>query len=119
MIKYYTIPEIPPSINRFVGRSAQWQYREQKQHWATLMAVHCRPRPAVPLERATVKITYYFPTRGRRDPDNYLKFLLDGLVRCGIIKDDCFGCIDLVLVGAHDKLRPRVEVTVESREGLP
>ena len=86
---------------------------EEKKRWETLMAVYCRPRPAAPLEKAVVKLTYYFPSRIRRDPDNYSgKMILDGLVRCGIIRDDCFEAVELVLAGRYDKDNPRTEIEV-------
>ena len=61
-------------------------------------------------------ITYFFPTRGRRDPDNYSgKFILDGLVQAGILRDDSFRCIDLRLRGDWDKQSPRTEIEVSEQ----
>lgn len=58
----------------------------------------------------------FFPTRGRRDPDNYSgKFILDGLVQAGIIKDDSFECINLRLKASYDKDNPRTEIEVEEQ----
>lgn len=116
MIKI-VIPEIPPSDNRFKGRENVWEYREQKKAWKEMVALLCRKHKAT-LDRAEVRITYYFPTRHRRDPDNYSgKFILDGIVEAGIIKDDSFDCIKLVLVGAYDKSDPRTEVEITEMEG--
>ena len=40
-------------------------------------------------EKARVTITCYFPTKRRRDPQNYLsKSMIDGLVNNGFLKDD-------------------------------
>jgi len=114
----YTIPAIPPSNNRYIGRNNTWEYRAEKSRWADLIAVLCRPRPPQPLETATVRITYYFPDRRRRDPDNYSgKMLLDGLVRSGIIRDDCFDAVELVLVGKFDRQNPRTEIEIIQMEG--
>ena len=69
-----------------------------------MIALFCRPKPPEPLEKATVRIKYYFTDRRRRDPDNYSgKMILDGLVRAGIISDDSFLCIDLQLQAVYDK----------------
>lgn len=109
----YMIPEIPPSNNRYIGRSAQWEYRQEKTRWAWLVAAACRERPAAPLSKATVKLTYYFSTRRRRDPDNYSgKMILDGLTAAGVLKDDSFDNIDLILRGEYDAARPRTEIEV-------
>ena len=114
MIKI-VIPKIPPSDNRFKGRENVWEYREQKKAWKEMVALLCRKHKAT-LDRAEVKITYFFPTRHRRDPDNYSgKFILDGLTEAGILKDDSFGCIDLVLRGDYDKDDPRTEIEITDK----
>ena len=65
-------------------------------------------------EKAVVTLTYYFPDKRRRDSDNYAgKLILDGLVRAGIIEDDSFDNVQLVLRGGYDKENPRTEIEVE------
>ena len=110
----YVIPEIPPSNNRFLGRETVWDYRNEKKRWADLVALFCRPRPDKPIKKAVVTLRYYFSKRVRRDPDNYSgKMILDGLVRCGIIQDDSFDCIDLIIqCGGYDSGNPRTEIEV-------
>ena len=113
----YQIPEIPNSLNRYAGRNNVWEYRAEKQRWKDMVMLLCRPRPKKPIERATVRITYYFPDNRRRDPDNYNgKMILDGLTAAGIIKDDSFSCITIILSGAQDKKNPRTEVEVIANE---
>lgn len=110
----YTIPLVPPSNNQYIGRNKAWEYREAKQEWAQIIAVYCRPRPEKPLDKVIVRITYYFPTRTRRDPDNYSgKFILDGLTSAGVIVDDSFNNIRLELDGRHDKENPRTEIIIK------
>ncbi|MCM1167735.1 MAG: hypothetical protein NC299_17245 [Lachnospiraceae bacterium] len=100
----YTLPEIPPSNNKFIGRENRWEYRDIKRQWAQLIAVGCRPKPPEPLPRATVTLLYHFKDKRRRDPDNYSgKMILDGLTAAGIIWDDSFSCIDLQLKAVYDK----------------
>ncbi len=67
-----------------------------------------------PLNRATVSITYHFSDRRRRDPDNYSgKFILDALVREGVIRDDSFDCVILrIEQGEPDRKRPHVDVEI-------
>lgn len=87
----YTIPDIPPSLNKFAGRENVWAYRADKKQWEVFCAVYCRPKPETPIKKCVVRITYFFRTRQRHDPDNYNgKFILDGLREAGIIKDDSF-----------------------------
>lgn len=109
----YTIPDIPPSNNKFLGRENRWEYQKIKKHWAALVEAYCRPKPPEPLRRAVVTLLYHFKDNRRRDPDNYSgKFILDGLTKAGIIADDSFSVIDLQLKAICDK-RGAVEIFVE------
>ncbi len=104
MMYKYTLPEIPPSNNKFIGRHAQWEYQNEKKRWAQMIQLLCRPKPPQSISKATVRLIYHFKNRIRRDPDNYSgKMILDGLVRAGIIADDSFDCIELQLAAAYDK----------------
>lgn len=108
----YIIPIIPPSLNKYAGRENQWDYRAAKSEWKQICRAYCRPRGKPP-RFVEVNITFFFPDRRRRDPDNYCKLLLDGLVYAGVIADDDFGHIRLSLSAGVDKKNPRVEVTVD------
>jgi len=112
------IPEIPPSNNRFMGRGTvkgqAFGYQNEKQRWEWLVKAAVKKKPKKPMEKARVRITYFFPDRKRRDPDNYSgKFLLDGLTRAGLIKDDSFSNIQLELRGECDRKNPRTEIELE------
>lgn len=109
----YTIPDVPPSLNKFAGRENVWAYRADKKQWEALCAVYCRPKPDIPIKKCVVRITYFFRTRQRHDPDNYNgKFILDGLRAAGIIEDDSFRNVELQLCGNYDKNNPRTEIEV-------
>lgn len=109
----YTIPDIPPSLNKFAGRENVWAYRADKKQWQALCAVYCRPKPSEPIKKCVVRITHFFRTRQRHDPDNYSgKFILDGLREAGIIEDDSFSNVELQLCGAYDKENPRTEIMI-------
>ena len=61
-----------------------------------------------------MQIKYYFKTKHRRDPDNYSgKMLLDPLVREGILVDDSFDVVTLLLSAECDKDNPRTEIDVK------
>lgn len=112
----YTIPEIPPSNNKFKGRQNHWEYRTLKKDWEGKVNIFCNPKPKQPIQKAKVTITYFFNSRSRRDPDNFNGvFILDGLVKAKIIQDDSFNCIDLRLVGSYDKNNPRTEIEIIER----
>lgn len=114
MIFKYSIKAIPPSNNKFIGKDKRWQYQDEKKQWARIIQLFCVPRPKEPLKKSKVIVIYYFKDKRRRDPDNYSgKFILDGLVRSGIIKDDSFDCIDLQLIGRVDKGNPRTEIFID------
>lgn len=110
------IDEIPPSLNRFAGRMNVWEYRAAKERWKQLVCAVC-PNPEKAYEKAIVEITYYFPDKRRRDPDNYAgKLILDGLTARGVIEDDSFNNIELILRGGYDKNNPRTEIEIMEAE---
>lgn len=108
------VPEVPPSLNRYAGRKNEWEYRSEKARWKQMVAwLSKKDRPDKPYKTATVFLTYYFPNGIRRDPDNYAgKMILDGLTAGGVIVDDSFNCIRLVLDGQIDRENPRTEVEI-------
>lgn len=99
----YIIPEIPPSLNKFLGRENSWEYRNTKAEWLKKVNLCCVPKPKEPLEKAVVTLFFHFKDKRRRDLDNYLKFVLDGLTASGIIRDDNFETVELRLKGIADK----------------
>lgn len=102
----YRIPLIPPSNNKYQGNGGEgkrYAYQAEKKQWADIIAYTCRPKPPYPLARAKVTLHYYFKDKRRHDPDNYSgKFILDGLVKAGILVDDSFQVIDLELKASVD-----------------
>ncbi len=112
------VNEIPPSDNTYKGRNNVWAYRKDKERWTELLYIltlYAKPHDYITPEKAKVTVTYFFKTKARHDPDNYSgKFMLDGIVKAGVIKDDSFDCIELVLRGSYDKDNPRTEVEIES-----
>lgn len=111
----YTIDRIPPSNNEFIGRTNIGEYQSQKKEWADVVGWLCRPRPAKTIQYARVTLRYFFSDWQRRDPDNYSgKFILDGLTKMGIIKDDSFFHIKLLSeCGGVDPNNPRTEIIIE------
>lgn len=114
------IPGVPPSLNRTAGRQNVWEYRRNKALWTLWVqraCLACKERPEKPWEKAVVELCYYFPDKRRRDADNYAgKFLLDGLTKAGVIVDDSFGCVTLILDGECDPKNVRTEITIEKKE---
>lgn len=108
------VNEIPPSNNQYMGNSHNFNiYRKEKEKWHWLIAAATKDRPDSPYEKARVYITYFFPDKRRRDPDNYAgKMILDPLVRIGILRDDSFKNVELVLRGSYDKNNPRTEIEI-------
>ena len=116
-----TIPEIPPSNNKYMGKNkSHFIYHKDKEHWQELIywAAFGREKQD-PLQRARVTLTYHFKTKVRRDPDNYSgKFILDGLKAAGVIADDSFSNVELVIMaGEPDSKNPRTVILVDELKG--
>ena len=112
----YIIPLIPPSNNQFIGRNQIRQFQKQKKEWAEIIRLYTlKNKPYKPIKQCKLTLFYYFKDKTRRDPDNYSgKFILDGLVRAGIIFDDSFFNINLVLKASVDKGNPRLEILIDN-----
>ena len=118
----YKIPSIPPSNNKYQGNGSlgkNFEYQAEKQTWAELIFYNTFPRPPYPLARAKVTLHYFFKDKRRRDPDNYSgKFILDGLVKAGILQVDSFSVIELELKASVDPLRRGyTEITIDIANG--
>ena len=107
------VDDIPPSNNKFIGRENRWNYQKYKKEWAALVNFCVCSIPNEPIEKAKIHIHYTFPTRTRRDPDNYSgKMILDPLVSMGIIKDDSFNNIELILSAEYEKGIKKTTITI-------
>ncbi len=117
------VNDIPPSNNEYMGNSHNFNdYRQQKVrwHWLVKSALCKAKKPKKPLEKALVKISYFFKDNHRRDPDNYSgKMILDPLVKEKVLKDDNFDVVTLQLgKSGVDKLNPRTEIEIISLEDV-
>lgn len=112
-----TIYMIPPTINKFIGRTNIWEYQKAKKqiHQAIkLCTIGINPR----YKKCKMKVIYYFKDRRRHDPSNYDKMLLDGLVEANIIEDDNYSVIEeFTTIGRVDSKEPRTEVYIEEING--
>ena len=108
------VPEIPPSLNDWKAWHHMKQHgykQELYKHIGDLAMAFKLPR----LKYAIVTITYFFPTRKRRDIiDNYApKFLMDALVHGGLLEDDRSDYVEVPRpIAAHDRDRSRVEILI-------
>ena len=108
-----TIPFIPPTINKYIGRSNIWEYQADKKkiHNAVRLTTIGK---RYNIEKCKMTIIYYFKDKRRHDPSNYDKMILDGLVEANIIIDDNYGVInEFTTIGKYDKTNPRTEVIIE------
>ena len=96
------LPLPPPELSPNAGK--KWNVHKinritQKAQSDTIAYVREQMPRGVPLEQATVTMTFVVPTRGRRDLDNLIaaaKPYKDGLVLAGVIVDDDYGHIKSV-----------------------
>jgi hypothetical protein len=99
-IQTYTFrfPFLPPSKNQYDSWPGQWKSSTKKKwvnHTARLADELAVPRDLI---RVGLRARLVFPSNQRRDPQNYSQALWhwfpDGLVRCGVLRDDRDGMID-------------------------
>jgi len=112
------IPFPPVSLNEWKN----WHWAKQGKYKDDLSEaisklVMCFNLPK--FERATIQVIHYFKTNRRRDPqDNYApKFLMDALVRSGILVDDNGELVTVPVPELKvDRERPRTEVFIYRRD---
>lgn len=117
---HLVIPGIPPSVNTWRNLH-HFAEAKQKREWEDIVGwevARQRVRPPKPLKRAHVTYEYYFSSKRRHDPDNYVgKWTTDGLVKAGVLEDDSFDNIALLICqGGVDRKNPRTEIFVEEVE---
>jgi Holliday junction resolvase RusA-like endonuclease len=96
--------------NRFIAAKIKKEETE-RVYWVCKEAV-VQPVQEYPVN---IHISYYMPNK-RKDPDNFLfskKFLFDGLVMAGVLRNDTWGEIRAIQEDwSVDKENPRIELEV-------
>ena len=87
------IYDVPPSLNNWHG--LHWAAKaEAKKQWEKMLKTLLRGQQQ--FSRPVVRITYYFDIDRGRDKDNMApKWIMDGLVKSGVIRDDSVKAVDL------------------------
>ena len=110
------INDLPPNINKFIGRTNIWEYQRDKKAYHKLIklsTIGLNPN----YKRVDMKVTYHFPDRRIRDTHNMTKCLLDGLVDAGIIIDDNYMVLrNYTECGVYDKGQRYVEIDIKEVE---
>ena len=106
-----TIPEIPPSLNRW-SRMHWAPKAQEKARWKEMVWASSRGKPKF-MVPVVATVTYFFKDRRRRDFDNFVpKFVLDGLVGTVLADDDQSHVEELRIRFGYDPKHPRTEVTL-------
>lgn len=111
------IPGELPGMNKIISESKKHyaKYSSMKKRYTELVAWCSKGKG--PFKKINLDITYFCKNR-RRDPDNIIgggnKFILDGLVAAGVIKNDGWNEINSIAARTKvDKNNPRVVVQIE------
>ena len=116
------IPGKLPNLNDIIAaakvKHGPNSYPSMKRSWTEVIAMLARNQMEPIKGRVDIVIRSYEPDK-RRDPDNVcagaFKFILDGLVKAGIIETDSQKVINDMRFPPirTDKINPRVEVLVK------
>lgn len=118
----FRVEAVPPSLNVWsrTARLAAHRLKTEYGHWVAVAVHQASQRgdwDGKPFHRARCVLRYHFPDARRRDADNYSgKFLLDGLVAEGVLLDDDWAHLTLVLERGPTSRPGWVEVVVEEQE---
>ncbi|GCL71776.1 hypothetical protein PN4B1_16810 [Paenibacillus naphthalenovorans] len=86
------VNEFPPTLNE-LNNMHFMKRAKLKEKWENIVSKACMEYGVMPIQKASITLEFWFPDKRRRDPDNYsfsAKFLLDGLVKAGVLPDDSF-----------------------------
>lgn len=93
-----TLPFLPPSKNVYDGWLPMWKSSAKKK-WVRHIVEQCAALEIPAAERIGLAAVLVFPTRSRRDPQNYSNCLWhwvpDALQTAGVIEDDREGMIEI------------------------
>lgn len=95
----FTLHEVPLTLNEMMGKHWRSRHNSFSLIHKLIYLQTLKYKPETPIERARVAITRY--SSGTLDRDNAYftaKPVLDGLVECGIIKDDGFNQVKFLEV---------------------
>lgn len=107
------ISELPPNINKFIGRDAKWQYQNEKKAYHKLVKMETiENNPCY--THCDMVVTYHFKDRRIRDTHNMTKCLLDALVEAKIIIDDNYMVLNTYTEkGLYDKGNSYIEIDIQ------
>lgn len=84
------IPGPLPRLNQLIGRERRY-YNQAKKEWGDIIGWEIKKQHIHPMGRVFIRWTWQEKNR-QRDPDNVCaigrKFVLDALVKMGILKND-------------------------------
>lgn len=107
---------IHPSMNKWI-KLQSFKQDSLKQAWGDYAQwlVYNSGHEDLKLSSCTGTVKVFRPTKRRFDADNISpKFLLDGLVKAGMLLDDDVNHLNpLILWGGYDKEDPRMEIIFE------
>lgn len=119
-IRKLIIPGCLPGLNEIIyaARGNRYASAAQKKEYTEMIAWMAKAARLPQMNRIQVTFYWYEPNR-MRDKDNIMggqKFILDGLVKAGIIKNDGWKQIADPLLHYFDVDRGNPRVEVEIRE---
>ena len=109
------IPRLHHSINQWKNWHHQ-KYNTEKRSWSDEIYYITRGKKGLN-GKVEVVVKYYFKTKQKRDLDNYTpKFIMDGLVKAGMIEEDNSSIVTKLSVEIlHDKENPRTEILINKQ----
>lgn len=76
-----------PSVNHYWVATGKRRFLSKKaKDFQKMVGLFVSPHKSI--ARLKAEITFHFPDKRIRDIDNYLKAVLDSLVKCGLCVDD-------------------------------
>ena len=108
------IYDVPPSLNDW--HDMHWAAKaDAKKQWEELLKALLRGKRR--MQKPVVRITFFFDLDRDRDKDNMApKWIMDGLVKSGVIRDDNSKVVDLDWTISPERAKwCRTEIVITER----
>jgi hypothetical protein len=106
---YFELGCLPPTLNEITDTARRSRYKsaDTKKHWTEYVTGRCGGLKSLARNKRVYLECVWFIKNFARDPDNVKaasKFILDGIVRAGILKDDTLAIIQSPVIHWFEKV---------------
>jgi len=113
-LQTFELFEKPYSLNEYRNEN-HYKLNQIKIFWSMVVINTLRIKKIKPVKRANLSFVFNFKTKIRRDADNMVatvKFIMDALVKDGILADDSFQFVEQIQISKGELKKDCITVQI-------